>query len=61
MGSIQFKKLKTGGKIYYVVEAHGERRKWIKAGTLGEARKLKRQLESLEKAQRIEELGIVAS
>ena len=61
MGSIQYKRSKTGNKVYYVVEPIGDKRKWIKAGTLKDAQKLKRQLASLEKSQRIEKLGLTIS
>lgn len=58
MASIQSKKSTTGGKTFYVVVSFGGKHKWIKAGTLGDAKKMKRQIESLENSQRIEKLGL---
>lgn len=58
MASIQTKKLKGGKKSYFVVVSVQGKRKWIKAGTLREAKKLKAQIESMEKSQRVERLGI---
>ena len=58
MASIQYKMSKNGKKVYYVVESLSGRRKWIKAGSAQDAQRLKRQLEALEKSQRIERLGL---
>lgn len=59
MASIQFKKNKEGKKTFYVVVSLRGRHKWLKAGTLSDARKLKKQVESLEESKRIEKLGLV--
>lgn len=59
MASIQFKKNKEGKKTFYVVVSLRGRHKWLKAGTLSDARKLKKQVESLEQSKRIEKLGLV--
>jgi integrase len=58
MASIQYKLSKKGIKTYYVVEPIGGVRKWLKAGSLKDAQKLKRHLESLGKTERIEKLGL---
>ena len=61
MASVQFKKSKTGKKTYYVVVSYNSKHKWLKAGTLSDAKKLKTQIESLEKSQRMEKLGLTAN
>lgn len=58
MASIQSKKGKSGKKTHFVVVSIGGRRKWIRAGTMAEAKALKREVESLENSKRIEKLGI---
>jgi len=58
MASIQYKVSKKGAKTYYVIEPIGGTRKWLKAGTLKDAQKLKHHLESLGKSERIEKLGL---
>jgi len=58
MASIQYKISKKGAKTYYVIEPLGGTRKWLKAGTLKDAQKLKQHLESLGKSERIEKLGL---
>lgn len=58
MASIHEKTSKTGTKTHYVVVAFGGKRKWIKAGTLADAKKLKKGVEALESSQRIEKLGL---
>ena len=60
MASIQCKKSKSGKRTYYVVDSIAGKHKWIKAGTLKDARQLKRHLEGLEKSQRMEKLGVSA-
>ncbi len=60
MASIQSKRGKSGKKTYYVVVAHAGRRKWIKAGTLAEAKKLKKLLEELSNSERQEKLGLLS-
>jgi integrase len=57
MASIQFKKSLKGQKIYYVVVCLRGRHKWIKAGSQKDAKELKRKIESMENAQRLEKLG----
>ncbi len=57
MASIQSKKNKSGKVTHYVVLSLGGRRKWIKAGTMAEAKILKREIESLEKSKRLDKLG----
>ncbi|MCD6163784.1 MAG: site-specific integrase [candidate division Zixibacteria bacterium] len=61
MASIQFKKNKTGKKTYYVVVSYNSKHKWLKAGALSDAKKLKKQIESLEKSQQMEKLGLTNS
>lgn len=58
MASIQFKAGKSGKKTYYVVISVGGKHKWLKAGNLTDARKLRRQIESLEKTQLQDKLGL---
>lgn len=58
MASIQSKKNKSGKKTYFVVVPMGDGRKWIRAGTLPEAKALKRELESMENSRRLELLGL---
>ncbi len=58
MASIQFKKGKSGRKVYYVVVSREGKRKWLRAGTLNNARNLKREIDSLTDVQRVEKLGI---
>lgn len=41
-----------------MVIAHHGRRKWIKAGSLKDARILKREIESMEESRRLEKLGL---
>ncbi len=60
MASIQSKISKTGKKSFYVVVSLLGKRKWIKAGTLKEAKLLKKQVESLAELERKERLGISA-
>ncbi|MFH1700694.1 MAG: tyrosine-type recombinase/integrase, partial [Candidatus Zixiibacteriota bacterium] len=59
MASIHFKKRKDGGKTYYVVVCMPGSHKWIKGGSLKDAKILKKEIESLEKSKRIEKLGLV--
>lgn len=58
MASIQSKSGKSGKKTYYVVLSIGGRHKWIRAGSLKDAKILKREIESLEESKRFEKLGI---
>ncbi len=58
MASIQYKAAKNGKKVYYVVVAHGATRKWLKAGTLSNARALKKEIDSLENSKRADKLGL---
>jgi integrase len=58
MASIQYKISQKGIKTYYVIEPIGGTRKWLKAGSLKDAQKLKHHLESLGKSERIEKLGL---
>ena len=60
MASIQSKKSKSGRSTYYVVVAHAGKRKWLKAGSLKEARILKKQIESLDNSNRLEKLGLTS-
>jgi len=60
MASLQFKKNKAGKKTFYVVVSLKGRHKWLKAGTLVDARKLKKQIDSLEESKRIEKLGFTS-
>jgi len=59
MASIQHKKGKDGKKTYYVVVSFSGKHKWIRAGSLANARVLKREIESLEESKRVEKLGLV--
>ena len=59
MASIQSKKGKAGKKTYYVVICHQGGHKWVKAGTLRDAKILKKEIESLENSKRMEKLGLV--
>ncbi|PJA26590.1 MAG: hypothetical protein CO189_10055 [candidate division Zixibacteria bacterium CG_4_9_14_3_um_filter_46_8] len=58
MASIHFKISESGKRTYYVVQSFGGKRKWIKAGTLQDAKLIKKHLESLDKSQRMEKLGV---
>ncbi len=58
MASIQSKTSKRGKKTFYVVVSYAGKRKWLKAGTQTDARKLKSQVESLENSRRLEKLGL---
>jgi len=60
MASIQHKKGTGGKKVYYVVIAIGPARKWLKAGTLKDAKVLLRQIEELKNSDRIQKLGLVS-
>jgi len=59
MASIQPKKGKAGKKTYYVVICHRGVHKWVKAGTLRDAKTLKKEIESLENSKRMEKLGLI--
>lgn len=58
MASIQSKRTKSGHRIFYVVVAENGRRKWLKAGTIVEARNLKRSVDSLSAQERASKLGL---
>lgn len=58
MASIQSKRSKAGQRVFYVVVAENGRRKWLKAGTVAEARNLKRSIESLSVQERVSKLGL---
>lgn len=58
MASIQSNKGKAGKKTYYVVICHRGGHKWVKAGTLRDAKILKREIESLENSKQMEKLGL---
>jgi len=58
MASIQSKKGKMGKKTYYVVICHRGRHKWVRAGTLRDAKLLKKEIEALDNSRRIEKLGL---
>jgi len=58
MASVQFKKGLNGKKTYYVVFSHRGRHRWIKAGCQADAKRLKKEIESLAENQRLEKLGI---
>lgn len=60
MASIQSKKNKAGKKVYYVVVSLAGKHKWIKAGTLKDAKLLKKALESQSEQERRSRLGISA-
>lgn len=58
MSSIQFKITKKGEKIYYVVVPNGTRRKWLKAGSILNAGRIKKKIDSLAKTDVVEKLDI---
>ena len=58
MASIQAKSGKKGKKTYYVVVSYHGKHKWLKAGSLKDAKILKREIESLENSKRMEKLGL---
>ena len=58
MASIQSNKDKAGKKTYYVVICHRGGHKWVKAGTLRDAKISKREIESLENSKQMEKLGL---
>ena len=60
MASIHSKKGIAGRKTYYVVVSLHGKHKWIRAGTLAQAKSLKRDLEEMQEAERAERLGITA-
>jgi len=57
MASIHYKKGKSGKRTYYVVVPLRRSRKWIKAGSLKNAKILKREIESYEEAKQLDKLG----
>ena len=60
MASIQHKKTQSGKRVYYVVLSHQGKKMWIKAGTYADAKKLKKNLESMENSKRIAKLGLTS-
>jgi len=58
MASIQSKITAKGRKVFYVVAAVGQKRKWIRAGTRRDAEKLKKRVESMAASDRLERLGL---
>ncbi len=58
MASVQFKKGQNGKKTFYVVFSHRGRHRWIKAGSQADAKRLKKEIESMAENQRLEKLGI---
>ncbi len=54
MASIQSKSGKTGKKTFYVVVSVHGKHKWLKAGTKQNAVALKKQVDSLENSQLLE-------
>lgn len=60
MASVQYKKGKNGKRTYYVVVSLGGRHKWIRAGSIREAKILKREVESMEESRKREKLGLVS-
>jgi len=61
MASIQTKTGKAGKKTYYVVVSHSGGHKWIKAGTLRDAKILRKEIESLENSKRVEKFGLTGT
>ncbi len=61
MASIQAKSGKKGKKTYYVVVSYHGKHKWLKAGSLKDARILRKQIESMEESRRLEKLGLSAT
>jgi len=60
MASIQSKKSRVGKKTYYVVVSLAGKHKWLKAGTLKDAKLLKKALEAQSDQERLSRLGISA-
>ena len=60
MASIHSKKGIAGRKTYYVVVSLQGRHKWIRAGTLAQAKSLRRDIEDMRETERAERLGIAA-
>ncbi len=58
MASVQFKKGLNRKRAFYVVFSHQGRHRWIKAESQADAKRLKKEIESLSKNQRLEKLGI---
>ena len=59
IASIQTKTSKANSKTFYVVLSINGKHKWLKAGaSLSDAKKLKKQVESLERSKQIEKLGL---
>jgi len=52
------RKPRPAKKTYYVVVSAGGRHKWLKAGTQADAKKIKRQVESLQISELFERLGL---
>jgi hypothetical protein len=61
MASIQSKTSKRGVKTYYVVAVRAGRRKWLRAGSVQNARILLRQVESLVDSDKVDKLGLSPS
>lgn len=60
MASVQSKTGNNGKKTFYVVFSHRGRHRWIKAGSQADAKRLKKEIESLAENQRLEKLGITS-
>lgn len=58
MASVQAKKGKNGKKTHYVVVSHAGKHKWLRTGTMQQAKILKREIDSLEQSRRAEKLGL---
>jgi len=58
VASIQSKRSKSGKKTFYVVVSLGTKHKWIKAGSLQDAKILKKTIEGMAESERLDKLGI---
>ncbi|MEW5797213.1 MAG: tyrosine-type recombinase/integrase [Candidatus Zixiibacteriota bacterium] len=58
MASIQLKKGKNGRRTYFVVVSFQGKHKWVRAGSLADAKRLKKEIEGLAENERFEKLGL---
>jgi len=58
MASIQFKRGKNGRRTHFVVVSFQGKHKWIRAGSLADAKRLRKELEGLAENERFEKLGL---
>jgi integrase len=58
MASIHFKKGKDSRRTHFVVVSFQGKHKWIRAGSLADAKRLKKEIEGLSENDRFEKLGL---